>query len=97
MEDQTYDPITKMYLHGTDFIGNLDGGSACHIGLDEHLSKEQYRKMMDIAIDAGCSYFTFNIPGIVCNDCGYISKDNLDHCPHCGSKNIDYITRKSYI
>ena len=93
MEDLTYDPLTKMRLHGTDFIGNLDGGSACHIGLNEHLSKEQYRKMMDFAIECGCSYFTFNIPSTVCNECGHIYKEPLDHCPHCGSANIDYVTR----
>lgn len=93
MEDLTYDPLTKMRLHGTDFIGNLDGGSACHIGLNEHLSKEQYRKMMDFAINCGCSYFTFNIPSTVCNECGHIYKEPLDHCPHCGSANIDYVTR----
>ena len=93
MEDLTYDPLTKMRLHGTDFIGNLDGGSACHIGLNEHLSKEQYRKMMDFAIECGCSYFTFNIPSTVCNECGHIYKEPLDHCPNCGSANIDYVTR----
>ena len=93
MEDLTVDPLTKMYLHGTDFINNLDGGSACHIGLSEHLSKAQYRKLLDIAIKAGCSYFTFNIPGTICTECGYISKNPLDHCPHCGSTKVDYITR----
>ena len=93
MEDLTYDPLTKMRLHGTDFIGNLDGGSACHIGLNEHLSKEQYRKMMDFAIECGCSYFTFNIPSTACNECGHIYKEPLDHCPNCGSANIDYVTR----
>lgn len=93
VEDQTYDPITKMYLQGKDFIGNLDGGSAYHCNLDEHLSQEQYRKLMDIAIDAGCSYFTFNIPNTICNDCGHISKHYMDHCECCGSTNTDYATR----
>ena len=93
VEDESYDPITKMYLQGTDFIGNLDGGSAYHCGLDQHLSKAQYRKLMDIAIDAGCSYFTFNIPNTICNKCGHISKNHLDHCENCGSEDIDYLTR----
>ena len=93
VEDETYDPITKMYLQGTDFIGNLDGGSAYHCNLNEHLSKTQYRKLMDIAIKAGCSYFTFNVPNTICNDCGHISKHYLDHCEKCGSQNLDYGTR----
>jgi len=93
VEDTTYDPVTKMYLQGTDFIGNLDGGSAYHCNLDEHLSKEQYRKLMDIAIQSGCSYFTFNIPNTICNECGHISKRKLDHCEKCNSENLDYATR----
>ena len=48
---------------------------------------------MDIAIDAGCSYFTFNIPNTICNKCGHISKNHLDHCENCGSEDIDYLTR----
>lgn len=95
VEDPTYDPITKMYLHGTKFIENLDGGSAYHCALDSFLSKEQYRKLMDIAIEAGCSYFTFNIPTTICNDpnCGHIDKRYLKECPICGSTNLDYATR----
>lgn len=93
VEDESYDPVTKMYLQGSDFIGNLDGGSAYHCGLDSYLSQAQYRKLMDIAIKSGCSYFTFNIPNTICNDCGHIDKRYLKECPQCGSKNLDYATR----
>ena len=93
VEDKSYDPITKMYLQGTDFIGNLDGGSAYHCNLDESLSKKQYRHLMNVAIKAGCSYFTFNVPNTICNDCGHIDKRMLTECPECHSKNIDYATR----
>ena len=48
---------------------------------------------MEYAIKTGCSYFTFNIPNTVCNDCGFISKHRLESCPKCGSKNLDYVTR----
>lgn len=68
-------------------------GSALHANLEEHLSKEQYLKMLEVAIKTGCSYFTFNIPNTACNDCGYISKHKLTKCPKCGSENLDYITR----
>lgn len=93
VEDTTYDPITKMMLQGEDFIGCLDGGSAYHCNLSEHLSKEQYRKLMDIAIKAGCSYFTFNIPGTRCKECGHIDKRYLNVCPECGSTDLIYHTR----
>lgn len=93
VEDESYDPLTKMALQGTDFIGCLDGGSAYHCNLAEHLSKEQYRKLMDAAVELGCSYFTFNIPNFICNDCGHIDKRMLTKCPKCGSENYDYATR----
>lgn len=93
VEDSSYDIITKMYLQGKDFSGCLDGGSAYHCNTDSYLSKKQYRRLMDVAIDAGCQYFTFNCPNTVCNECGHIDKRYLHECPECGSKNIDYLTR----
>ena len=49
--------------------------------------------MLKIASKEGCNYFTFNIPNTVCNDCGHIDKRYLKECPHCHSKNLDYLTR----
>ena len=49
--------------------------------------------MMKFAAKCGCNYYTWNIKNTVCNDCGYISKHTLDKCPHCGSTNLDYLTR----
>lgn len=93
VEDETYSVLEKINLHGNKFIGCLDGGSALHCNLDSHLSKEQYRKLMNYAAQVGCSYMTFNIPNTICNECGHIDKRKLDECPVCGSKNIDYATR----
>lgn len=75
------------------FTGCCDGGSALHNNLDEHLSQAQYRKLMDIAVEEGCNYFTYNIMNTICNDCGHISKHNLEACPKCGSHNVDKGTR----
>ena len=63
------------------------------MNLDEHLSKAQYRQLLRVAAKEGCNYFTFNIPNTICNDCGYIDKRYLKECPHCHSKNVDYMTR----
>lgn len=93
VEDESCNLIDKFILHGKRLTKYLDGGSALHANLEEHLSKPQYKKVMDIAINTGCSYFTFNIPNTVCNDCGFITKHNLPKCPKCGSNNVDYLTR----
>lgn len=92
-EDESLSVIDKFKLHGKDYVQYLDGGSALHVNLKEHLSKEQYRQLMKVAAKLGTNYFTFNVKNTVCNDCGYISKDTLDKCPKCGSTNLDYLTR----
>ena len=59
--------LDKIYLHGRDFCGdNLDGGSAAHINIDSHLSKEQYIKLLTYAGEVGCKYLTFNVPNAEC-------------------------------
>lgn len=93
VEDENSNLLDKFILHGDKLTKYLDGGSALHANLEEHLSKEQYLKMLEVAIKTGCSYFTFNIPNTACNDCGHISKHKLTKCPKCGSENLDYITR----
>lgn len=93
VEDSSVNILDKFQMHGKDFTGKLDGGSALHMNLDEHLTKDQYALLLRYAIKTGCSYFTFNIPNTVCNDCGHISKHKLAKCPVCGSENLDYATR----
>ena len=93
VEDDSLNIIDKFQLHGRPYIEHLTGGSALHMNLDEHLSKEQYRQLLRVAAKEGCNYFTFNIPNTICNECGTIDKRYLKECPHCGSKNVDYMTR----
>ena len=93
VEDPNTDVIEKFRLHGRKYIEHLTGGSALHLNLDEHLSEAQYRQLLRIASKEGCNYFTFNIPNTLCKDCGKIDKRYLKECPHCGSKNVDYLTR----
>lgn len=93
VEDESCNPLDKLQLQGREFTGRLDGGAACHINLEEHLSKEQYKQLLRYAIKTGCNYFTFNVPNSICNDCGYIEKHRFEKCPKCGSENVDYATR----
>lgn len=85
--------LDKFILHGRQTYQYTDGGSAAHINLEDHLSKEQYLKLIDFAIANGTNYFTFNIPNSKCGDCGYITKHPITECPKCHSKNITQYTR----
>lgn len=85
--------LDKIKLHGKDINNYTDGGQACHLNLDTHLSKEQYLKLLDVAKDEGCNYFTFNIPISECKKCHHVVNAPIKKCPICNSEDIKYYTR----
>ena len=92
--DPSIDIFEKIRMHGSRFIGDfLDGGSAAHINMDSHLSKEQYKKVLKYSAEEGCQYLTFNIPNSECQICNFITKVPIDKCPKCGSEHIWYYDR----
>ena len=92
-DDVNLSIIDKLKLHGKEFTELCDGGMGCHINLQEHLSKEQYLKIIDLAIKYGTFYFTFNVPNTECLDCGHIEKIPVEKCPKCGSYHLTHWTR----
>lgn len=81
--------LDKIVLHSNQFASDkLDGGSAAHLNLEEHLTQEQYKKVLEFAAQKGCKYLTFNIPNSECEHCGYITKHPITECPRCGSTKI---------
>ena len=92
--DKSLSVLDKLRMMGRDYIGDfLDGGSACHINLDSHLSKDQYAKLIMYAASVGCSYLTWNIPNCECDSCGHIEKQPFEVCPICGSKSVSLYDR----
>ena len=85
--------LDKIKLHGGDIAKALSGGQAAHLNLDTHLSKEQYKQLMHVAMKNGTNYFTFNIPMSKCNDCNHVVNAPVTECPTCHSTNIKYYTR----
>lgn len=85
--------LDKFILHGRQTASYCDGGSALHCNLQDHLSKEQYLKLIDFAVSQGTNYFTFNIPNSQCGDCHFITKRPIKVCPKCGSSHITQYTR----
>ena len=92
-EDTSLSILDKMKLHGNEFVKYLDGGQAAHLNINEHLSFEQYRELLKIASEFGCSYFTYNVQSMYCPKCGHIDKHPLSKCPICGNEEVDAITR----
>ena len=92
-----YDYPTNQINDDTSIVIKGEGlpilGQAVHCNLEDHLSKEQYLKLIEFAIAEGTNYFTFNIPNSQCDDCGFITKHPIKECPKCHSKNITQWTR----
>ena len=93
VEDESVSILEKFEMHGKEFMKGLDGGSAYHCNLDEYPTKEGFKKLLKVAVVAGCEYFCFNIRITICNECNHIDKRTNWSCSNCGSKNIDHATR----
>lgn len=85
--------LDKIAMQGGKIAKSIDGGQASHINLEDNLSKEQYTKVLEYAVQVGNSYITFNVPQTQCDDCGFIAKHPFKKCPKCGSINVTPWTR----
>ena len=81
--------LDKIILHSSEFAADeLDGGSACHLNLSEHLSQKQYEYLLKFMAKVGCKYATFNIPNCECEECHFIAKQPFSKCPKCNSTHV---------
>ena len=85
--------LDKITMQGGEVAKSIDGGQASHINLEDNLSKEQYTKLLEYAVQAGNSYITFNVPQTQCDKCGFIAKHPFKKCPKCGSEKVTLWTR----
>ena len=85
--------LDKIAMQGGQIAKSIDGGQASHLNLQDNLSKEQYEKLLEYAVQVGNSYITFNVPQTQCDDCGFIAKHPFDKCPECGSEKVTQWTR----
>ena len=93
VEDEDTNHIDKFLMHGNDYIQYLDGGSALHLNLNEYMTQEGFKKLLNVAARTGCTYFCTNVKITICNDCNYIDKQSTIRCAKCDSSDIDHATR----
>ena len=93
VEDESINHLDKFVMHGKDYTAFLDGGSALHLNLEQHLTETNALNLLNVAAKTGCNYFCINVKITICNECHHIDKQTHQVCPECGSTDIDYGTR----
>lgn len=93
VEDDRLTLLDKIALYGKSITENLDGGSALHLNLEQHLNQTNAIMLFEACRKAGVPYWTTNVKCTICNDCGYINPETEFCCTKCKSTNVDYGTR----
>ncbi len=86
-------PFEKIDIE-SQLTGYSSAGCITYVELDNAASKnlDALESLVNYAMDKDVPYFALNVPNDMCLDCGYTDEFD-DHCPVCGSHNIQQLRR----
>ena len=86
-------PFDKIDVE-SQLTGYSSAGCITYVELDSTVKNniDALEQIVDYAMDKDIPYFAINVPNDTCLDCGYCDEFN-DHCPVCGSENIQQLRR----
>lgn len=86
-------PFEKINIE-SQLTGYSNAGCITYVELDSGIKNnlDALEIIVDYAMDHDIPYFAVNVPNDTCLDCGYCDEFN-DHCPECGSHNIQQLRR----
>lgn len=86
-------PFDKIDIE-SQLTGYSNAGCITYVELDSGVKNniEALEQIVNYAMDHDIPYFAINVPNDTCLSCGYQDEFN-DHCPECGSKNIQQLRR----
>lgn len=78
----------------SQLTGYSNAGCITYIELDSTVKNniDALETIVNYAMDKDIPYFAINVPNDTCLSCGYCDEFN-DHCPECGSKEIQQLRR----
>lgn len=87
------DVFTKIDIE-SQLTGYSSAGCITYVELDSTCKHnlEALEEIVNYAMDKDIPYFAINVPNDTCLDCAYCDEFN-DHCPMCGSENIQQLRR----
>ena len=86
-------PFEKIDIE-SQLTGYSNAGCITYIELSSTVKNniDALETIVNYAMDKDIPYFAINVPNDTCLDCGYSDEFN-DHCPECGSDNIQQLRR----
>ena len=86
-------PFEKIDIE-SQLTGYSSAGCITYVELDSGIKNnlDALETLVNYAMDKDIPYFAVNVPNDTCLECGYCDEFN-DHCPECGSKNIQQLRR----
>ena len=86
-------PFDKIDIEA-QLTGYSSAGCITYIELDSGVKNnlDALEALVNYAMDKDIPYFAINVPNDTCLECGYCDEFN-DHCPECGSANIQQLRR----
>ena len=86
-------PFEKIDIE-SQLTGYSSAGCITYVELDGGMENiiSALETLVNYAMDKDIPYFAINVPNDTCLDCGYTGEFN-DHCPECGSTNIQQLRR----
>lgn len=78
----------------SELTGYSSAGCITYVELESGIKNnlEALEQIVIYAMDKDIPYLAINVPNDTCLDCGYTDEFN-DHCPECGSTNIQQLRR----
>ena len=86
-------PFDKIDIE-SQLTGYSSAGCITYVELDSTVKNniDALEVIVNYAMDRDIPYFAINVPNDTCLSCGYTDEFN-DHCPECGSDNIQQLRR----
>ena len=86
-------PFEKIDIE-SQLTGYSSAGCITYVELETGIKNnlKALEQIVNYAMEHDIPYFAVNVPNDTCLDCGYSDEFN-DHCPECGSDNIQQLRR----
>jgi ribonucleoside-triphosphate reductase len=85
--------LERIKLSGK-FMSLLSGGGILHLNMSDKIhNKEQMKHLIKVAIRNGVENFAINYGFCICEDNHVSIAGTSKHCPQCGKRITDYMTR----